>query len=521
MAGHSNLYVYGLPPGTDDEGLRKIFEGSGTIVSVRSISDRRYGFVKYATTEESHAAIGIMNGQMVNGSRLTVMAAQRDQGEAKACAGSGGLEQANGEPIPCPTLLVRGLPPNFTPEHIRMVFEMYGIVTACQVLSSNDDTLDGIGESSALLSVSDMETATWMVTNINGNIPQGLERPLSVTYATDALSRSQMPVAQGLPAGTGALNRYSPYDQAGSNTIALPSGQSIVMDNGGSVSVTNTGRNGTCPPVGKGYKTRLCTYFTEKGFCPSGESCTFAHGGEEVKGFRTRMCKYDEGKCPQGDKCSFAHSGSEVKGYKTRMCKFEVGKCPAGNKCSFAHGSQELQAHEPMSSLQPPLQASSASSSSEASAPAVAPVVSPDMAAALSSIWSALSAGDLGGLATLGIDVNALAALSQAAHAANAPCVQPALGPQATAVVGEPMAEALGNGAAVKGPGSKGSFKTRLCTYFVDQGTCPNGDNCTFAHGPQEIHGWKTRMCKFADSGSCPQGTKCSFAHSASELVQR
>jgi len=40
-----------------------------------------------------------------------------------------------------------------------------------------------------------------------------------------------------------------------------------------------------------------------------------------------------------------------------------------------------------------------------------------------------------------------------------------------------------------------------------------------FANGAHEIHGWKTRLCRFAETG-CPQGNKCSFAHSAEELRQ-
>mmetsp|Transcript_108226 Transcript_108226/g.349400 ORF Transcript_108226/g.349400 Transcript_108226/m.349400 type:complete len:80 (+) Transcript_108226:583-822(+) len=67
--------------------------------------------------------------------------------------------------------------------------------------------------------------------------------------------------------------------------------------------------------------------------------------------------------------------------------------------------------------------------------------------------------------------------------------------------------------------GGKGSYKTRLCTFFADTGVCPSGTYCAFAHGAQEIHGWKTRLCRFAETG-CPQGNKCSFAHSAEELRQ-
>merc|ERR1712217_708885 len=62
----------------------------------------------------------------------------------------------------------------------------------------------------------------------------------------------------------------------------------------------------------KGDKTRLCTQYAETGMCPRGDQCTFAHGGHEVKGFKTKLCKYEAGLCPSGDKCSFAHSAMEL-----------------------------------------------------------------------------------------------------------------------------------------------------------------------------------------------------------------
>merc|ERR1712151_788368 len=132
---------------------------------------------------------------------------------------------------------------------------------------------------------------------------------------------------------------------------------------------------------------------------------------------------------------------------------------------------------------------------------------------ALLGAWSSLSASDLAYLGTLGIDLNTLLALSQQRQTSTEGA-QPAMSQGATL----PTSPIILNGNGT-GTGAKGGFKTRLCTYFTDSGVCPNGNACTFAHGAQEIHGFKTRMCKFAEIGGCPQGSKCSFAHSASELM--
>ncbi|KAL5065051.1 hypothetical protein RYX36_026788 [Vicia faba] len=81
-------------------------------------------------------------------------------------------------------------------------------------------------------------------------------------------------------------------------------------------------------------------------------------------------------------------------------------------------------------------------------------------------------------------------------------------------------------------------FKTRICTRF-GFGTCRNGENCTFAHGPHEIRqpppNWqdlvglrtqegnsnddqkiihKMKLCKrYYNGQECPYGDNCNFLH--------
>merc|ERR1712217_283385 len=147
----------------------------------------------------------------------------------------------------------------------------------------------------------------------------------------------------------------------------------------------------------KGDKTRLCTQYAETGMCPRGDQCTFAHGGHEVKGYKTKLCKYEAGLCPSGDKCSFAHNGAEVRGFKSRMCKFESGQCPQGDKCSFAHSAMELQLGQ--QTLPGDLGATQPSNldSAQASPSRVAGLATETLLGA----WSSLSATDLAYLSTL------------------------------------------------------------------------------------------------------------------------
>lgn len=115
---------------------------------------------------------------------------------------------------------------------------------------------------------------------------------------------------------------------------------------------------------GKGtYKMALCMYFESGKGCGKGDTCTYAHGVEELRqnierqgGFnKSVMCKFfEQGSCRNGTACRFAHSTEEMKeagpasgkgGTKTLPCKFfENGYCGRGDLCSFAHGDSVIQA---------------------------------------------------------------------------------------------------------------------------------------------------------------------------------
>ena len=58
--------------------------------------------------------------------------------------------------------------------------------------------------------------------------------------------------------------------------------------------------------------------------------------------------------------------------------------------------------------------------------------------------------------------------------------------------------------------------KTVLCDKYEQTGECPYGDNCTFAHGKNELRPKQSvPPCKFdqAHPGSCRFGDQCKFSH--------
>ncbi|KAF4675324.1 hypothetical protein FOL47_007942 [Perkinsus chesapeaki] len=58
-------------------------------------------------------------------------------------------------------------------------------------------------------------------------------------------------------------------------------------------------------------------------------------------------------------------------------------------------------------------------------------------------------------------------------------------------------------------------YKVRMCIYYL-AGGCTEGENCTFAHSPEELANPKTVMCP---SGARCTDRNCPFAHDKSELV--
>lgn len=62
--------------------------------------------------------------------------------------------------------------------------------------------------------------------------------------------------------------------------------------------------------------------------------------------------------------------------------------------------------------------------------------------------------------------------------------------------------------------------KTKMC-HYLQNGTCPYGDKCAFAHCISEVHESpdlrKTKLCKAFQKGAC-NDSRCNYAHGEQEL---
>lgn len=207
---NANIYVWQLPMGANDDTLMQIFGGVGEVVSVRANPDRRYGFVQFKSAADAHTAIETINGMQINGTTIKCKYADRDKGNVnRPPHGSGfspggavltpsmqtglmnGLQataQAVAEMVAHGSkpveMYVMGLPGTMTDSHLKNIFNLYCTVSSCSVLSQ--DSNEAVG----FLSVEHQSEAKWMMENLNGNIPQGLDRPIQLSLVADPSGNS-------------------------------------------------------------------------------------------------------------------------------------------------------------------------------------------------------------------------------------------------------------------------------------------------------------------------------------------
>merc|ERR1719174_3035350 len=110
-----------------------------------------------------------------------------------------------------------------TEDYVREIFGAYGQISSLKVL----ETPAGADNSACLVRFREVAQATWLVDNLNGNIPKGLSTPVTVRYANAGPAKGDgKGAAQAAPADA----RFSPYGKgaaapAGAVPINLPSGE--------------------------------------------------------------------------------------------------------------------------------------------------------------------------------------------------------------------------------------------------------------------------------------------------------
>ncbi|CAE7710340.1 unnamed protein product [Symbiodinium sp. CCMP2456] len=79
---------------------------------------------------------------------------------------------------PSPALFVTGLPVDCTAEFAKSIFGQYGIVKDARMLP----VAPGKTAAAAVVIMNTADDAKWIVENVNGNVPQSLTTPVTVTF---------------------------------------------------------------------------------------------------------------------------------------------------------------------------------------------------------------------------------------------------------------------------------------------------------------------------------------------------
>jgi len=84
------------------------------------------------------------------------------------------------------------------------------------------------------------------------------------------------------------------------------------------VSVPSGGMSSTSSDSSRNYKTEMCNKWLERGECPYGNKCQFAHGESELRSgakhldsrYKQSVCRnfHEKGSCPYGKRCRFIHN---------------------------------------------------------------------------------------------------------------------------------------------------------------------------------------------------------------------
>merc|ERR1712087_554306 len=73
---------------------------------------------------------------------------------------------------------IADLPLGVTEDQLQSIFSQYGTVVWHKILTA----IPGKEDQAAIVEFGDISEAQWVVENINGNMPEGLSTPLTITF---------------------------------------------------------------------------------------------------------------------------------------------------------------------------------------------------------------------------------------------------------------------------------------------------------------------------------------------------
>lgn len=174
---NNNLIVNYLPQSMTEEEIGKLFSSVGEVRECKLIRDKisqhsmGYAFVNYKTPEDAKKAIGTLDKLRLQDKTIKVSYARPSSSDIK---------NAN--------LYVSGLPETMTVEEFESMFTGFGVIITSKILSHPDGKSRGAG----FIRFDKRSQAEVAIRNLNGTIPEGSQKQLTVKFANPPHVNKQM-----------------------------------------------------------------------------------------------------------------------------------------------------------------------------------------------------------------------------------------------------------------------------------------------------------------------------------------
>jgi len=211
---NETLYITGLPEEIEQLDLQRLFEQYGTMTTCKLLKNpnpelrNRAALVRFSSLDEAVWVKENLHQGIPMGLTTPIAVTFADplkigvggfggkglmpRGEAKSDekAPTGIFEKDN--------LYIKGLPITTDECEVQQIFSQYGTVTQVRVMRYNDGK-----DVTALVRYATVEEGIWVQENVNGNVPQGFDTPVSVKF--HEVKGPAPGAAAGGPMGAGLL----------------------------------------------------------------------------------------------------------------------------------------------------------------------------------------------------------------------------------------------------------------------------------------------------------------------------
>mmetsp|Transcript_22917 Transcript_22917/g.51571 ORF Transcript_22917/g.51571 Transcript_22917/m.51571 type:complete len:321 (+) Transcript_22917:75-1037(+) len=246
-------------------------------------------------------------------------------------------------PPPSETLFVTGLPVDCTNEFATQIFNQYGTVKSATVLPVKP----GKSAAAGFVIMTNLDDATWIVEHVNGNVPQMLTNPVTIVYATpkemlkpknpifNPMMKGMMKGGMGMSALMGGMGGLGGLGGGAASGLGALGGESPA-------STLPPGTTGA--DIVSQFAAMSQARAAAGGFGAGGAGGGGAGGGGAGGGGAGGGCAPSIGVVGGGG--GGKGLPQEVRKYKTIMCRYweKDGKCMRADSCTYAHGAQELRA---------------------------------------------------------------------------------------------------------------------------------------------------------------------------------